>query len=46
MIELAKLAQIDWLFTDAAPPPPFPALIERAQVRCEIAGDVRDTRQN
>ena len=37
MIELAKLSQIDRLFTDAEPPPPFPELIERAQVRCEIA---------
>jgi DeoR family glycerol-3-phosphate regulon repressor len=39
MIELAKLSQIDRLFTDAAPPPPFPELLERAQVRCEIARD-------
>ena len=30
MIELAKLSQIDCLFTDAAPPPPFPELLERA----------------
>jgi DeoR family transcriptional regulator, glycerol-3-phosphate regulon repressor len=37
MIELAKLSQIDRLFTDAEPPPPFPELIEQAQVRCEIA---------
>jgi len=37
MIELAALSRIDRLFTDAPPPPPFPALIERAQVRCEIA---------
>jgi DeoR family glycerol-3-phosphate regulon repressor len=37
MIELAKLSQIDCLFTDAEPPPPFPELLERAQVRCEIA---------
>jgi DeoR family glycerol-3-phosphate regulon repressor len=37
MIELAKLSQIDRLFTDAEPPPPFPALLEEAQVRCEIA---------
>lgn len=37
MIELAKLSQIDRLFTDAEPPPPFPELLERAQVRCEIA---------
>ena len=37
MIELGKLSQIDCLFTDAEPPPPFPELLERAQVRCEIA---------
>ena len=37
MIELAKLSQIDCLFTDAEPPPPFPELIQAAQVRCEIA---------
>ena len=37
MIELAKLSQIDCLFTDAEPPPPFPDLIERAQVRCVVA---------
>ena len=38
MIELAKLSQIDCLFTDAEPPPPFPELLaQRAQVRCEIA---------
>ncbi|WP_219216452.1 DeoR/GlpR family DNA-binding transcription regulator [Variovorax boronicumulans] len=37
MVQLAELAQIDRLFTDAAPPAPFPALLERAQVRLEIA---------
>ncbi|VTU17257.1 Glycerol-3-phosphate regulon repressor [Variovorax sp. SRS16] len=37
MIEVAKLSQIDRLFTDAEPPPPFPALLEEAQVRCDIA---------
>jgi DeoR family transcriptional regulator, glycerol-3-phosphate regulon repressor len=37
MIELAKLSQIDCLFTDAEPPPPFPELLAQAQVRCEIA---------
>lgn len=41
MIELAKLSQIDCLFTDAEPPPPFPELLERAQVRCEIAAPSR-----
>ncbi len=37
MIELGTLSQIDCLFTDADPPSPFPALLERAQVRCNIA---------
>lgn len=37
MVRLATLAQIDRLFTDAEPPPPFPALLAEAQVRCEIA---------
>lgn len=37
MIELGTLSQIDCLFTDAEPPPPFPELLERAQVRCDIA---------
>ena len=39
MIQLGTLSQIDRLFTDAAPPAPFPALLESAQVRCEIALD-------
>ena len=37
MIELARLSQIDRLFTDAEPPEPFPELLEAAQVQCEIA---------
>ncbi|MBS0507922.1 MAG: DeoR/GlpR transcriptional regulator [Proteobacteria bacterium] len=37
MVELATLAQIDRLFTDAAPPEPFPALLQDAQVQCTIA---------
>lgn len=37
MVQLAELSQIDCLFTDAEPPPPFPELLERAQVRLEIA---------
>jgi DeoR family glycerol-3-phosphate regulon repressor len=37
MVELARLSQIDRLFTDKAPPDPFPALLEEANVRCEIA---------
>ena len=39
MVELARLAQIDCLFTDQAPPEPFPALLEEARVSCEVAVD-------
>ena len=39
MVELATLAQIDRLFTDAPPPEPFPALLDEAQVLCDIAAD-------
>ena len=37
MIQLGTLADIDRLFTDAPPPSPFPDLLDRAQVRCDIA---------
>lgn len=37
MVELATLAQIDRLFTDATPPEPFPALLAEAGVRCDVA---------
>lgn len=37
MVQLGTLSQIDRLFTDAPPPAPFPELLERADVRCEIA---------
>ena len=37
MVELARLAQIDRLFTDSAPPDPFPALLAEAGVSCDIA---------
>jgi DeoR family glycerol-3-phosphate regulon repressor len=37
MVELARLDQIDRLFTDAPPPEPFPALLAEAQVRCDVA---------
>ncbi len=33
MVEVARLDQIDALFTDAEPPPPFPALLAAAHVR-------------
>ena len=34
MVELARLDEIDMLFTDAAPPPPFPELLAAAAVNC------------
>ena len=37
MVQLAELSQIDCLFTDAEPPPPFPELLAGAGVRCEVA---------
>ncbi|WP_342131108.1 DeoR/GlpR family DNA-binding transcription regulator [Hydrogenophaga sp. OTU3427] len=37
MVEVGQLAQIDRLFTDATPPAPFPALLQDAGVRLEIA---------
>lgn len=36
MVEVARLDQIDRLFTDALPPEPFPALLTEAQVRLEV----------
>jgi DeoR family glycerol-3-phosphate regulon repressor len=37
MVQLAQLAQIDRLFTDAPPPEPFPALLHEADVQCTVA---------
>ena len=37
MVEMASLSQIDRLFTDQAPPEPFPALLAEAGVSCDIA---------
>ncbi len=37
MVEVATLSQIDRLFTDAAPPEPFPTLLAEAQVRLEVS---------
>ncbi|MEO7056798.1 MAG: DeoR family transcriptional regulator, partial [Caldimonas sp.] len=34
MVELARLHDIDVLFTDQPPPPPFPELLAEAGVRC------------
>ncbi|ODU57248.1 MAG: DeoR family transcriptional regulator [Comamonadaceae bacterium SCN 68-20] len=38
MVQLATLEQIDRLFTDAAPPEPFPSLLLAAEVVCTVAG--------
>ena len=37
MVELGRLSQVDVLFTDQEPPPPFPALLAEAGVQCVIA---------
>ena len=37
MVELARLAEVDMLFTDAPPPVPFPHLLAQAGVVCEVA---------
>jgi DeoR family transcriptional regulator, glycerol-3-phosphate regulon repressor len=37
MVELARLGELDMLFTDAAPPAPFPALLAEAGVQCVVA---------
>ncbi|MDZ7858769.1 DeoR/GlpR family DNA-binding transcription regulator [Sphaerotilus sp.] len=37
MVEVARFADLDRLYTDAAPPEPFPALLAEAGVQCEIA---------
>ena len=39
MVELARFDQIDSLFTDAAPPAPFPALLAAAGVNCITCGE-------
>jgi len=36
MVQLATLEQIDRLFTDAAPPEPFPSLLQAADVVCTV----------
>ncbi len=37
MVELARLEQIDRLFTDQPPPEPFPALLAEAGIDCVVA---------
>jgi len=37
MVQVAGFAEIDALFTDQAPPEPFPSLLADAGVQCEVA---------
>jgi len=37
MVQVAGFAEIDALFTDRAPPEPFPSLLADAGVQCEVA---------
>ena len=39
MVELAQLSQVDMLYTDIAPPPPFPELLAEAGVTCVTCDD-------
>lgn len=39
MVELARLDELDVLFTDAPPPPPFTELIEQSHVECVVAAE-------
>ena len=39
MVELARLEEIDVVFTDAPPPPPFAELMTQGHVQCVVAGD-------
>jgi DeoR family glycerol-3-phosphate regulon repressor len=39
MVELARLEEIDVVFTDAPPPPPFAELMAQGNVQCVVAGD-------
>ena len=36
MVEVGRLSQVDQLFTDRAPPPPFGALLAEADVTCTL----------
>lgn len=38
MVELARLNQMDRLFTDQPPPEPFPKMLAEAGVLCDVAG--------
>jgi DeoR family glycerol-3-phosphate regulon repressor len=39
MVELARIDQIDRLFTDAEPPLEFTSMLAEAGVQCDVAGD-------
>jgi DeoR family glycerol-3-phosphate regulon repressor len=39
MVELARLDDLDVLFTDAPPPPPFSELLEQSHVECVVAAE-------
>ncbi|NYT43239.1 DeoR/GlpR transcriptional regulator [Alcaligenaceae bacterium] len=39
MVRVAHLGDVDRLFTDDAPPAPFPDLLAHAQVHCSVAAD-------
>ena len=39
MVELARLDNLDRLYTDAPPPEPFPRLLAEAGVQCIVTGD-------
>ena len=38
MVELARLNEVDVVFTDAPPPPPFDTLLAQGDVECVVAG--------
>jgi DeoR family transcriptional regulator, glycerol-3-phosphate regulon repressor len=39
MVEVGRIAQLDMLYTDQAPPEPFGALLAEAGVQCSFAGE-------
>jgi len=42
MVELARLNEVDVVFTDAPPPPPFDTLLAQGDVECVVAGQDGD----
>ena len=43
MVELARLDEIDVVFTDEPPPPPFDELMAQSNVQCVVAGEASET---